>query len=78
MERKERKRRIIERVGSRGPCLTEKQIANLEGMAKSPHLTGILQEMVEEGTLVVQWARHSNRQQARFFSLPEQAPCLEM
>lgn len=76
MERAKRKQAIVSRVGRYGPCLTAQQIATGEGLSKSPHLVNLLEEMTNEGLLVVQWATHTNRQATRYFSLPGQAPCL--
>lgn len=76
MEREKRKQQIVDRVGGKGPCLTACQIAREVGMAKSPHLVQLLEEMTNEGLLVVQWAKHSNKTDCRFFSTPKQAPKL--
>lgn len=78
MNRNERKQAILRRVGEWGPALTAHQIAVSQHMRKSPHLIDLLEEMVNENKLIVQWARHENKTMCRYFSLPEQAPCLKL
>ena len=79
MERKELKKAIVEVVGRAGGCMTALSIAKELGYKKSPHFVGVLSEMCDEGfggtrpLLVCAWAKHLNKQDARFFSLPSQA-----
>lgn len=75
--RDERKKRVTWSLASDGPVLTAAQLAKKQGLTKSPNFVAILEEMVKEGSIIVQWGRGSNRQWTRYFSLPSQAPVLE-
>jgi len=68
---------ILQQLEMYGPCLTELSLAEGQGVKKTPHFRAILSDMVHEGYIVVQWAKGSNRQMTRFYSLPSQANRLE-
>jgi hypothetical protein len=74
--REERAALILEQLEKHGPCLTELSLAVGQGVAKTPNFRSIIVELVENGEVVVQWAKGSNRQPTRFFSLPGQITML--
>jgi len=71
--RETRKDQIFD-VVSQYRSATIRHIANRLGMAKSAHLTRIIDEMVNEGVLVERWDTTWNKLPVRVFSIaPELA-----
>lgn len=63
---------IIQQLENVGPCQTELALAEGQGVKKTPYFRDILSDLVSDGYIIVQWAKGSNRQLTRFYSLPEQ------
>jgi hypothetical protein len=76
LTRKERKELTMRVVREQGPALKLLQIAEMQGLKKSPLMWGIVQELVQEGQLEYVWANDMNGQATLFFSEKGVQPCL--
>lgn len=68
---------VVRDLETYGPALTELQLAELQGVKKTPYFRSILEDLVVMEVLIVQWVKGSNRQPTRYFSVKNQAKRLE-